>query len=184
MKNHGETPVTFNEPKILIYKYATEELYNKFINLADNYISSANNMLTLKSSLCGILNSLVYSDSNPSGLLNADNPIYPAVRYIENNLNKQISVSELAGICALSESTLRRNFKTFVGMSPIDYINKLKINKAKQLLEFPEVTIASICEQLSFYDASYFYRLFKRHSGMTPVRYRKIKNRTFRTFDS
>lgn len=170
-----EVPVTFNEPQILIYKNASKEIIKLFSTLADCYISTSNSLL-IKSKLYQLLNVLAVSADKNVINLDTNAPIYSAVKYIENNLNRQISASELAKLCAVSESTLRRSFKAAIGMSPIDYINSLKIKKAKQLLNFPEVTISSLCEQLNFYDASYFYKLFRRYTGMTPIQYR---NSTF-----
>lgn len=168
--NDGQ-PLTFSEPQILIYKNASREIIKLFSALADCYISTSNSLL-IKSRLYQLLNTLALSADKELINLDINAPIYSAVEYIENNLNQQISAAELAKLCAISEATLRRSFKAAVGMPPIDYINSLKIKKAKQLLKFPEVTISSLCEQLGFYDASYFYKLFKRYTGTTPIQYR------------
>ena len=175
ISDEKSNPITFKNSHILMYENVPSDICDLFSDLSDNYINSAKNMLTLKSKLYELLNRLILSTANENMQSDTKIPVYPAIQYIENNLNKQISISELSKLCAVSESTLRRNFKTAVKMSPVDYMNKLKIQKAKQLLKIPEITINSLCEQLNFYDTSYFYKLFKKHTGTTPIEYRKSR---------
>lgn len=59
-------------------------------------------------------------------------------------------------------------------MPPIEYINRLKIEKSKAMLNTTEATMDIICEMLNFYDPSYFNKLFKKFTGITPSQYRKI----------
>lgn len=166
-------PITLKKPHIFMYKNATDDIKKQFLNLADSYLNSTNNTLSLKSQLYQIVHTLIQSSESNSFTPDRNNSVYAAINYIENNLNEQISVSELAKLCTTSEATLRRHFKNEVGMSPIEYMNTLKIKKAQQLLKLPEFTVSTLCEQLNFYDTSYFYKLFKRHTNMTPIQYRK-----------
>lgn len=171
MFDNNFNPITFDNPYILMYKNVTDNIEKQFLNTADSYINIAKNTFLLKSNLFRLLHTLMLSPEHNN--LSGTHSISTAINYIENNLNSQISVSTLAKLCATSESSLRRNFKSIIGMSPIEYMNKLKIQKAQQLLEIPEVTINTLCEQLNFYDTSYFYKLFKRYTNTTPIQYRK-----------
>ena len=166
------TPLTLDF-SVLTPKKLPKEVEELFSEISDIYLNSVNNILTIKSKLYRLINRLSALTYNETLQFNANDPVYAAVSYIENNLSEQISISGLSKLCATSEATLRRKFKTSIGMSPIEYTNKLKIEKSKQLLKIPEVSINSLCEQLNFYDASYFYKLFKRETGMTPLQYRK-----------
>lgn len=154
----------------------SKEFEKRFIDITDCFYYSIKNTLVIKSKFCSLLNSLIshmYSDLYYSG---QQSSVYNAVKYIEDNLNVSFYIPELAKKCAMSESAFRRAFKENIGMSPIEYINKLKIQKAKQLLKIPEITINSICEQLNFYDMSYFYKIFKKETGVTPIYFRKEKD--------
>lgn len=106
--------------------------------------------------------------------------IAPAVDYIhENYCGEKIYSSALASLCGISEVYLRRLFTETYGLSPVDYINALKIERAKELLlesaqkgkrEFRVGEIARLC---GFTDVFYFTRLFKNATGYTPTDYIK-----------
>lgn len=92
--------------------------------------------------------------------------------YIDRNYASRISVPELAQMCGMSETTLRKKFRERFGMSPTEYITTRKIQVACDLLKSSDITIAEISEMLGFYDASYFYKIMKQYVGFTPAEYR------------
>ena len=94
--------------------------------------------------------------------------IYPAIDYIEKHYLQNPSVSVLAKKCAMSESTLRRLFKQYAGMSPLSYIMHLKINRARLLLETTDFSILQVAEACGFDDAAYFSRIYKKKAGVAP----------------
>ena len=92
---------------------------------------------------------------------------------IERTPQSNISVSELAEQCGLSETSLRTKFRQYTGgMNPIDYRNSLRISKAKELLSATNSSVEMIAETLGFYDSSYFIKVFKHFSDVTPNEYR------------
>lgn len=92
---------------------------------------------------------------------------------IERTPQSNISVSELAEQCGLSETSLRTKFRQYTGgMNPIDYRNSLRISKAKELLSATTSSVEMIAETLGFYDSSYFIKVFKHFSDVTPNEYR------------
>lgn len=95
------------------------------------------------------------------------------IGYINAHFTEQFNIPELAKRCALSESVYRRRFRQLTGQSPIQYINRLKIEKACQLLQSGDITPGQVSEFLNFYSVSYFYRVFKAATGCTPNEYRK-----------
>ena len=94
--------------------------------------------------------------------------ITPAVNYITNNFNNKIYVSELAQMCGLSESQLRRLFSESLKMSPIEYKNKLRVNYAISMLNDGYVNISEIAENLGFDNVYAFSQFFKKETGVSP----------------
>ena len=77
----------------------------------------------------------------------------------------------------MSESYFRRIFLKNYGISPIKYINNLKIERAKELLTSGLYTVSDVAELSGFHDESYFSREFKKHSGKTPKEYVKASRK-------
>lgn len=97
------------------------------------------------------------------------------IGYIKTHFTERFSIPALAKRCALSESVYRRRFHQLTGQSPIQYISRLKIEKACQLLQSGDITPGQVSDFLNFHSISYFYRVFKASTGYTPNEYR---NRT------
>lgn len=95
------------------------------------------------------------------------------IGYINHNFTDRFSIPQLAVKCGLSETTYRKRFKAATSTSPLQYINALKIEKARQmLLDSEDISVKEICDILNFYSIPYFYKVFKEHTGMTPMKYR------------
>lgn len=92
--------------------------------------------------------------------------------YIGNHYTDDLSVPKLAQRCAISETVYRKRFRQLTGMSPVRYINRLKVDKACQMLQSGDISTAQICEFLNFYSLPYFYKVFKEYTGLTPHQYR------------
>ena len=94
-----------------------------------------------------------------------------AFSYIHTHINEVIDVSEIAKMCFITQSHFCRIFKELTGETPINYINKLKINKAITLLTNTNLTITQIANSIGFDDNSYFCRCFKKHTGLSASAY-------------
>jgi len=102
-----------------------------------------------------------------------DSRILKALSYIRKHIDHKISIAELASLCLLSEYHFLRLFKREIKISPINYINQKKIERAQLLLVVHKKSIKEIAYSLSFENVSYFTRLFKNVVGKTPSRYRE-----------
>lgn len=100
--------------------------------------------------------------------------LQPVLSHIENHLADDISLDHLASILQVSPQYLCRLFKQSLQMSPVVYLIRLRLQKAKELLlEHDELSVAEIGIRVGFQAASYFCSVFKQHEGMTPLEYRK-----------
>ena len=93
-------------------------------------------------------------------------------------LNYLLSIlgNMLASLCNMSEVLFRRNFKNSTGLSPLKYINNLKISRAKELLSVGMCSVSEAATLSGFHNECYFSREFKKHTGMSPVEYKKNSN--------
>lgn len=99
--------------------------------------------------------------------------LYNAIVYIRNNINKQISTKNLSEICYLSEDYFIKLFKQEFKCTPIDYIRKQKIESAQVLLATTNMSVKRISIELAFNSTSYFHRVFKKITDLSPQEYRK-----------
>ena len=100
-----------------------------------------------------------------------DERITKAIAYIRRNLDKQIKREELAGLCHLSNDHFIRLFKKELNCTPVMYINQKKIEKAQLMLTISEIPVKDVAYRLSFETISYFNKLFKSITTMTPTQY-------------
>lgn len=100
--------------------------------------------------------------------------IKPAIDYIHENYTKEIiSIEALSEMCNITPEYFRRIFKTFYGVSPVRYINNLKITMAKELLESKMYSVTEAANQAGYTDMAHFSREFKRSMGISPSEYKK-----------
>ncbi len=99
------------------------------------------------------------------------NPLAFIVQYIKENINEKIQISELSDKACMSKASFFRAFKKELGVSPLEYILKEKLNRAKELLANPNIKVTAISYELGFNDLNYFVRLFRQKEGITPRQY-------------
>ena len=92
------------------------------------------------------------------------------------NCHIALSIDEIASICNMSTSNLKRIFKMFSDISPAKYFLTLRLRKSMQLLDEGK-SIQEITNILDFSNTAYFCTSFRRELGLTPSQYKKIKNR-------
>ena len=92
--------------------------------------------------------------------------------YVHKNISEKITLDEAAGICYINPSYLSYCFKKTTGENFIDYVYKVRIEKAKDLLLYSDKMIRDIADIVGINDYSYFCKIFKKHEGITPLKYR------------
>jgi len=96
-----------------------------------------------------------------------------AQRWMEKSLSQGFSLTELARHLAVSERTLNRRFKQAVGEAPLHYLQSLRVDVAKRLLETKGLNVDAVSERVGYRDLSTFRRLFKRETGLSPREYQR-----------
>lgn len=94
-------------------------------------------------------------------------------QYIERNYSGPIGNRELADLIHVSEGRFSHLFKESAGMAPLQYINKVRLEKAANLLKRGDYTVAEVANAVGFSDYNHFGRLFRRAFGCTPMEARK-----------
>lgn len=141
-----------------------------------NIFDCCNTMLSSTMSKNGVFKSIanlceIFDTISKHYMENADSRILPAVKYIEDNYTDNIDISYLSSMCYLSQAHFFRLFKNEKGVSPIEYRNVLRINRAKSLLSDNEYSISEIADILGFQSIYYFSRFFKKYTGIRPSDY-------------
>lgn len=93
-----------------------------------------------------------------------------ALIHLENNYHRPINVEELSDLTHLSESHFQRLFKANIGISPIRYLQNLRIEKAKEYIKMRN-SFTDVAYDTGFFDQSHFNKYFKINVGMIPKRY-------------
>ena len=166
LKNNENTDVLFSEHPYVICKDYSNMYESSFRKIWEAYMN--NSLLGCMGELCLLFESLINGFRSESG---EEADIFTP--YIRQRLGEDLSIEMLTHKFAMSESTLRRKFKSLFGLSPLRYINELKFEGAKKLLAIPEVSTEEICQRLGFYDTAHFTKSFKGRFGITPIQYRK-----------
>ena len=95
-----------------------------------------------------------------------------ALRYLWEHLGEPLTVGRVAEAVGVSRRTLDRGFRTHLGRSVTDELNRKRIEQACELLVRTRQSVVSIARQVGFRTESYLFRVFREHMGTTPKRYR------------
>lgn len=107
-----------------------------------------------------------------------DDMISDSIKFLKKNINKMLSVEDIAVHFYYSASHFSALFKNKTGRSPLEYFIQLKIRHACQLLDQSPLKIKEIASRVGYEDPYYFSRLFCKMTGVSPNKYRQTKYRT------
>ena len=156
---------------------------NIFFELYSIFLLQGKKWEIKKKSLMLDLLGIIYDNTITSspGVLQEHRAVVQASReYIYNNLKRKVTLTELVRHARVCRALFVRIFKEECGLSPIKFINKVKIEKAKNELISSNIPIKEVAESLGFADVYHFSRIFKEFTGMPPGKY---KNDIFRLID-
>lgn len=99
--------------------------------------------------------------------------IAPGLNYLSGHIGENPCVAVLAKECSISEGYFRKVFKDCVKMSPVEYRNKLRLDRASTYLEYGDISVQEISDTLGYSTVSHFIKEFKKFYGVSPLKYRK-----------
>ena len=113
-----------------------------------------------------------YSAFSPV-LTHGDAAVLKVQHWLQTTGGKEIPLALLASKAGLEERTFLRRFRKATGLTPIDYCQRLRVGKARELLQFGTLPIETIAWEVGYGDAGAFRKIFSRITGLTPGEYRQ-----------
>lgn len=158
------------------YELSKAELLSLYDSLKDES-PNKEKIDTLITPLCDMLE-LAYIKTQDE-LENQPSFCDELVQYLKKNHTENISSKNICRQFLCSRSKISHTFNKCMGMSIKQYINKLRIDDAKALLEHSDLAITEIAFSVGFSDSNYFTGIFKKNVGITPSEYRKNKPKKY-----
>lgn len=109
-------------------------------------------------------------------ITNISKHIQLAIQYINENYKKNLSLESISMYIGLSVVHTSRLFKKETGKTVLDYINEIKLAKAKEMLDTGKYKVYEVADELGFNNSHYFSTIFKRYTGVSPREYLKNKH--------
>lgn len=171
-------PLCFGNKIYPVISDASPRYTEEFYKIISAFQNTHNNHSAIKASFYSLIDKIMLHIKKRSLMDNEHVKIAPAILYMDSHIDNNISVPELARLCAVSETCFRRYFKSCTGMPPARYMRMIKIQKAKEMLCLAGATLNSVAYELGFYDLSYFCKCFRAETGMTPQQYKNRQENT------
>jgi transcriptional regulator GlxA family with amidase domain len=102
----------------------------------------------------------------------AGDRIRAAARWLQDNCHRAVSVNDAAEACAMSQRTLLRNFQTYIGASPSEYLQRVRLERACQLLAETSLPADKVARRVGLTNGDRLGKLFRRCVGKSPIEYR------------
>ncbi len=145
-----------------------ESLKGVYGSLKSEMLSKAESD-TLIRPLCDMLE-LAYRKTEPR---TEESLIVRMIRYVKQYHTQNLTLEELCRVFSCSRSYVSHNFKGHTGRTFREYLTDQRIANAKSLLQYSELSVTEIAFSVGFSDSNYFSNVFKKHTGASPMAYRK-----------
>ncbi len=106
-----------------------------------------------------------------------DSKVRDCETWLTQHYRETNAIARVVGHSRMPERTLKRRFKAATGLSFIEYLQNLRIEEAKHLLESSKRSADEISAEVGYQDPSFFRRVFRQRTGMTPIQYRRMFQR-------
>lgn len=152
-----------------LYKLLFEKLYHEF--------SRPQQFLTA-TKICAysLIGELIKRYKHQGVLTNrVGEGIYSGIRYLEDDVNQDKGIAEIAKMCHMSLSSFEKQFKQYSGVTPTEYRINRRLDRAELMLKSSTMTVNQIAEELGFFDGAHLCRLFKKKRGISPLKLKNMK---------
>ena len=117
---------------------------------------------------------IVRSENDFKDEIHSSSAVSTVIAYVAEHFSERISLSDMARLCKVSPPYLSRRFKAEVGMGFADYVATYRLGRAETMLrEMDEMSVTEIAFLCGFNDSNYFSDKFKKHFGVSPLKFRK-----------
>ncbi|MFS0722392.1 AraC family transcriptional regulator [Paenibacillus sp. 1P07SE] len=166
-RQHLPLPLVVHLPERAGMREAMEELYACWQAKQPGYIDKS--LLAFRSMIHQVMAHLgAHREETPN-----ERAIRESAAYIKTHIHEDLDRNMLAARAAMSESYFSVLFKRYMGCSPVQYITKVRMEKAMRLLIETHKTVAEVGHAVGYDDALYFTRVFTRYARMSPSEYRQ-----------
>lgn len=141
------------------------------------FLSNKSPLFDLQGNVMGLAG-LMYVIATPEHQRTHFQELERVIAFLEESFVDEISVQRLAEIAGISVAHLNRRFRQLLRLSPMEYVQSLRIHESKRLLATTDQNIGRIAVAAGFYDQSYFTKRFHKATGMTPLAYRRHFRKT------
>jgi AraC-like DNA-binding protein len=124
-----------------------------------------------------LMSRFIQNNASRSPMASSKKRFSKLTNYIYQHLNSKITLHDLAGIACLSPDYLSKQFLEVMGVRPMEYVNRIRIERAQMLLFTTDLSIKQIADNVGFSSNSYFSTLFRKQTLCSPEEYRKMHNR-------
>lgn len=161
----------FTNMPAFVQANSTEFDFSRWYKILYQYKYTPNHEKSLSVTLYATLLEFKSSISLSSPLSEAKkNMLISAMHEMATNF--KLNLSDVAQKLNISEEHFCRTFKAYTGLRPLEYVNYLKIQRAKELLKSTDKNISEIAEMTGYFSPSYFTMIFKRYTGISPKNFR------------
>lgn len=115
----------------------------------------------------------LWREARSSGTAEMEKYVKTSIEYMHQNYDREIQAKDIAAAVSLHPGYLQRIFKAQTGQTLTEYLTAFRMEKAKMLLHRTDIAVTDISEYVGVGSRQYFHALFKKHTGRTPVEFRR-----------
>lgn len=167
--------IHLSSDELIYIRQILSQMLTEQIQQTTDYIRIKRALLEILFIQLGRIKNKQFNPKVVNSLNSQENIIYEVLNYIEFNIDKNIDFNEIAKKHGLSTGYFRKIFKVVTGLSPTDYLNRVRILRALELLKTTYKSISEISAEVGIDDQNYFSRLFKKLVGCPPKYYKSIR---------
>lgn len=142
-----------------------------FDELVSIYTAPVPSYALLQSHVYQLLNEICHAFHTQHIFSKKYSPIAQGILYLEENIQNELNMPQIAAMCHVSETCFRRLFQQYSGFSPKEYQTRKRMEHAKKMLQSGSSSVTDIAYSLGFEDPAYFSRVFKKNVGLSPSEY-------------